>query len=401
MADDDLNETPDDSIGSALASALAEHETASTEKANATPTAAAKSAPTKPEAEQTDAAETPAEGTASETEAAEPKEDTGETGETKAEADKTAGSVTDPPANWPAKDKELFKKQPPDVQKFLLDRHKAMEGDYIKKTQAIAAFKREYEPVDKLFEPYRDRMKAGGWTPHKLVEAWSNVEKRLMEGDGINVVAGLVQGYKIDLGKVAQALGLRPRPLPNGSATEQPEQPAHDPLNLSPDHPVMRQLSAIQARQDAEDRARADEVRRLQTGAEARIMSQIEEFKSAQDDKGNPLHPHFDEVEEAMTLLAQSALAAKKPLPPLKDLYETAVWANPSTREANLAARERAQQEKAASEARAKAAQARKAGSSVTGAPGSGQAPNGKARTDLSLREQLEANFNDHAGGRI
>jgi hypothetical protein len=92
---------------------------------------------------------------------------------------------------------------------------------------------------------------------------------------------------------------------------------------------------------------------------------------------------------------------ARKPVPPLKELYETAVWANPSTREATLAARERAQQAKAADEARAKAAQARKAGSSVTGAPGSGQAPTGRSRTDLSLREQLEANFADTVGGRI
>ena len=397
---DDLNNSkaltpPDDTIRSALASAMAQHETPAETPPKPAPEAPAQAA-------ESDSAETGTEVASEESGDQEPADGAGEAVEEKPGEEKPAAtSGTEPPANWSAKDKATFKGLAPEAQKFLLDRHKAMEGDYIKKTQAIAAFKREYEPVDKIFEPYRDRMKAGGWTPAKLVEAWGNVEKRLMEGDGVNVVAGLVQGYKIDLGQVARTLGLRPRQQQaNGNGAAQPAQPQHDPLSLSPDHPVVRQLNSIQERLAAEDRARADEVRRRQTAAETRVMGEIEEFKSAQDDKGNLLYPHFDDVEAAMAQLAQSANATGKPLS-LKDLYETAVWANPSTRDAMLAARERAQQEKATEEARAKAARARKAASSVTGAPGSGQAPTGRPRTDLSLREQLNAAYGDHVGGRI
>jgi hypothetical protein len=405
MADDEaLNETPDDSIASALASAIAEHEAPKEGAGEAAP----KAASAKPaveasaEAESADGAKEPSKDAASEAEA-EQQEGAGEAAETgeKSAAPDDAKVEAELTGKWSAADKEILKKATPEVRALIIRRHKEMETAYVKKTTEIAAFKRDYDPVDKYFEPFRDRMKTGGWTPAKLVEAWGNVEKRLMDGDGVSVVAGLVQGYKIDLGQVARALGLRPRPAANGSAAEHPEQPQADPLNISPDHPVMRQLSSIQERLAADDRARADQARRFQTDAESRVMGEIDQFKSALDDKGNPLHPHFDELEDVMTQLAQSAATAKKPIPPLKDLYETAVWANPSTREATLAARERAQQEKAAGEARAKAAQARKAGSSVSGAPGSGHAPNGRSRTDLSLRDQLEAAFGDQATGRV
>jgi hypothetical protein len=62
------------------------------------------------------------------------------------------------------------------------------------------------------------------------------------------------------------------------------------------------------------------------------VMSEIDQFKSALDDKGNPLHPHFDELEEAMALLVQSALATNTPAPPLKDLYVIAMEMATATR---------------------------------------------------------------------
>ena len=397
MADNDLDDSPNDSIASALASAIAEHE-APKEAVAAEP--AEKPVAVPPEkGSKSDAPKDAPKEQRAETETPEPQEGDSEAPEPKPDQEKQASaSGSEPPANWPAADKETFKKLAPEGQQFLLKRHREMEAAFTKKTQEIAEFRREFDPVNKIFEPYRDRMKAGGWTPAKLVEAWSNVEKRLMEGDGVNVVAGLVQGYKVDLGKVAQALGIRPRAAATdpGTGAAQPEPTAHDALNLSPDHPVIRQLASIQERLAADDRARMDLVRRNQTAAEQRVMSEIEEFKSALDDKGTALHPHFDELEDVMTQLAQSAIAAKKPVPPLKELYETAVWANPSTRAA-LQSRERRDQEaKVADEARAKAERARRAGSSVTGAPGSGQAR--ATPIDRTLREELEEAAADAAG---
>jgi hypothetical protein len=77
-------------------------------------------------------------------------------------------------------------------------------------------------------------------------------------------------------------------------------------------------------------------------------------------------------------------------VPPLQELYERAVRANPSTYQAQRIADQQSAERKRQFEARAKAAAARKASSSVTGAPGSGQPPIGRA-PGRSLREELEA----------
>ena len=98
-----------------------------------------------------------------------------------------------------------------------------------------------------------------------------------------------------------------------------------------------------------------------------------------------------------MTSLAQAALASKQAVPSLDQLYETAVFATPSTRDKVLTAQRQQEEAKRTEEARTKAASARRAGSSVTGAPGTGQAPTGRGASELSLREQLEAAADDAA----
>jgi hypothetical protein len=44
----------------------------------------------------------------------------------------------EPPQHWPEEKKQLFRAQSPEAQQFLLERHKAMEGDYTRKTQELA-----------------------------------------------------------------------------------------------------------------------------------------------------------------------------------------------------------------------------------------------------------------------
>lgn len=419
---DDRETDSNESIASALASALASHDEGQAQDAPAAqpaeeraPAPAEKPAGKPDKPDKTPAAEKPARPkqrarAPDAAPAAEPAREADKPPETEPkEPDEGAGEAAEkpadkpdpeaPPANWKSSDKAMFRELPAPAKRFVLDRVKSLEADYTRKTQAIAQLKREYEPVDKLFEPHRARMQQAGWTPAKLIEAWSNVERRLMEGDGANVVAGLIRGYKVDLGQVAQALGLRPRGGTAESGVEQPPRPDAPPAQVP--SPVEERLQRIQDRLDAQERERLDGLRRWQTGEETRVMNQIEEFKTATDDHGELLHPHFDELEDAMTLLANQARAARKPVPSLEALYEAALWADPSTRQATLAARDRAQREKDAEEARAKAARARKAGSSVTGSPGSGSAPNGRDTSGMSLRQQLDAAYDEQSGGRI
>jgi prophage DNA circulation protein len=91
------------------------------------------------------------------------------------------------------------------------------------------------------------------------------------------------------------------------------------------------------------------------------LDAEIKNFKSAVNETGELLHPHYGQVEAAMNALAQSYVASEQPVPSRVELYEAAVWANSSTRTALLASQKQAEQSKAAEEARAKAASAGRA----------------------------------------
>jgi len=301
------------------------------------------------------------------------------------EAAATEAKPLEPHANWSKEAKEHFAKLDQASQTFLLDREKSMQADYTKKTQEIAALKRDYEPVDKLFSPYKDQMKASGQTPHSLIEGWANVEKALMNGKGIDVIRGIVHGYKLNPQEIIAALGANPQPKTTDTSVQ--PQPA---FQLPPE--IAAKLSKIdqfESRFAADDQAR-------QNAEIAKVSKSIEDFKSEKDGSGNALHPHFEEVEQDMAVLAQ-VMRAQNIVPTLKDLYEKAVYANPSTRAKVLAADKQAEEKRVKDEARAKAEKARKASSSVTGSPsnGSGQPLSNGRDNSMSLRDQIAQSFNE------
>lgn len=332
------------------------------------------------------------------------------TDKTAAAADPTAAQAQpgadskEPPAHWSQADKDKFKAMPADGQAFVLDRFKAMEGDYTRKTQEVAHLKKEYGPVDEMFAPHKDVMRQKGFTPRSLIESWANVEMKLAGGtdSAVDVIKGLIGGYNIPIAKLAAALGMasgaapakdtqQPTAVENGQVVQVPPEVAAELKALREQVSGFGQKFQTIEQRDAAVR-RAQEIQQ-----EEAVSSQVNEFKSAKDDKGGLLHPHFEEVESLMTSLAQAALASKQAVPSLKELYETAVYANPSTRDKVLTAARQQEETKRAEAARAKAASARRAGSSVTGAPGTGQAPSGRSASELSLREQLEAAADDAA----
>lgn len=302
------------------------------------------------------------------------------------------GAAKEAPDNWSPADKAAFKTLPAPAQDFLLRRHGAMEADYTRKTQAIAEFQREYEPVRQLFAPHADILKAKGFTPSSLVQAWYQVEKNLMEPtQAVQTAANIIKGYNIPLDKVAAALGLHVGPKDG----QPPAPTAEQPIALPPE--VTERLTAV-------DRFLADQQRREQLGQQQQfeqraqgVMNDINQFASATDSAGALLHPHFQEVEADMQRLVLASRASGQAIPPLSELYDQAVWANPSTRKQVLDAEraaDQAQRDTVAAqkqaEARERAERARRAGASVNGSPGGagGQAPsrrgsNGSVRDDL------------------
>ena len=89
-----------------------------------------------------------------------------------------------------------------------------------------------------------------------------------------------------------------------------------------------------------------------------------------------------------MLHLAYVAQARGQDVPPLQELYDRAVRANPSTYQALRLTEQQSAARQIKDEARAKAAAAKRAASSVTGAPCAGPAPLGRSSA-RSLREEI------------
>lgn len=288
------------------------------------------------------------------------REDSPEESESEeSEEQASAEDSLEPPDHWSAADKETFSKAPKEVQEWALRRHKEMEADYTRKTQEIAEFKRDYEPIEQMFAPHKSYLRTQGLTPADVVQRWHAAEQFLTE-QPVEAIKWLAGNYGVDINQLAQQ--------------EQPADPQIQQLNQK----IAGLESQLTERQQAEVQQR-----------QSQIMDQIQSFASETDEAGNPARPYFNDVMEDMVSLARAEQAAGR-TPVLKDLYDKAVWANPQVREQVLSAQRKAAEEKQAQEARAKAAAAKKAAKSVSGQP-SGSTP---SSDDLGLRESLERAFN-------
>lgn len=316
-------------------------------------------------------------------------------GEVKPDGEPEQKPTVELPSSFSPKDRADFAKLPAEGQRILKDMIARQDKDYSKKTAAAADLKREYEPVDQIFAPHREIMRQKGLTPGNLIQAWANVEQELASGDinrQLNIVSGLIQNYRIDRAAVAKALGLA-APAGGQQDGEQGAEGERADLHPAVAAAIQAAIGPISQKLEASERAARENAQRArQTQLEAK-EAEINEFKSAQDDKGSLIHPHWDELEDEIHRLALTYVARNQPPPPLQQLYENAEWANPSTREKLLTARQQAAEQERKDQERAKAARATRAGSSVTGAPGPGQSA--QRPVDRSLKEELQAAFDE------
>lgn len=396
---------PVDDIRSALDAAVAAHDAVEEKSPRATPEPTATESADKPDtrARGPDGKFIRAEGDEAPEPAAAPTEKPAETPvPTEPKPDAPATSK-DAPQNWPEADKATFKALPAEAQDFLLRRHNEMTADYTRKTQQLADFRREYEPVHQMFAPHMDALRQRGLTPASTISAWYNVEKTLLSGGqgAVATIKGIVDGYKIDPAQLAAALGVRQQAAPQPQPGADGQMPAIEsptgsqPIQLPPE--FLQRLNQVEAWRAQEEQRKQFEAQQSYAMRAADVTSQIEQFASAVDSAGQPLHPHFKDVEDHMTTLSLAA-QARGEKPTLSELYEQAVWANPSTRarlqeaERAAATAQRAAEEKREAEARrAKAEQSRRAGSSVSGAPGSGSQAPGRPRSNGSVLDDLRA----------
>lgn len=259
-------------------------------------------------------------------------------------------AVVDAPVALSGAIKEKWVTLPEDVQREW----KKREDDFHRAMTANDGELRMGRTIKEIASPYMATIQAEGGTVEGAFKDLLNTAYVLRTGSPNQKAAVLMQAaqqFGVDLGGYMQQ---------------------------SQQNPHFNQLAQLQ-----------DEIHRLKQAQtqspqmiEQELQKRLEDAKIDEEIRSfaaNPKNSHFETVRADMGALMSSGRAKD-----LQEAYEMACWANPSIRQANLAAQEAAEKAKRKEEMEAK----RKASSSVAGSP-SGASPSAGEKTQLSLRDQI------------
>ena len=253
----------------------------------------------------------------------------------------------------------------------MLDRIKAQDGDYTKKTQEIA-------PLRNVIQQWTPYLTQTGQDPAQTFHLLMSAEQRLRNGtpqDKAEVFRALANDYGVPLE------GLAP---PQGEAGEPDEQQLLQNAINQAIQPYQQQLEGMQSYMTQQQQAA--------TQAQVNtIQQQVTAFAGEKDGQGQLAHPYFNDpgVQDMMTMLAQQEQASGRQ-PQLQDLYDRAIWAVPAVKDKLL----KVQQSNAEQQQRERVEKAKAAGASVSS--GGGAAPPTDEQPQ-GIRESVEQAWNSHA----
>jgi hypothetical protein len=260
-----------------------------------------------------------------------------------------------PPAGWTAAEKAEWQKLPPAVQAAVSRR----ETEIANGGRQWSEEKRHYESV---LSPIAEASRRRGLSVEQGAQLLAAAQNALEENP-IQGIKRLAATYGVDLATLAgtAAEGSREAPQPDIEALVR--------------RAVQPMLAPIQ------DRYAREETQRQQS-----TVDLVTTFATS------PGHEHFEAVQDELMAMIPT-IKANNPTwtheKVLQDAYDRAVYANPTTRQAVLAAQQAEAEAKRQTEAKARADKARRAGSSVTGAPSG--SPSTQAKD--TLRGEIEAAF--------
>lgn len=229
------------------------------------------------------------------------------------------------PKAWAKEQHERWGKLDKETQDYIEHREKQMlEGlsQYSEKAKRADVW-------EGAVKPYLPMIHAQGAQPHEAVTYLFEAHRQLSSGSHDERAAYLVkvaESYGIDISKAAAGAGA--------AAAAAAQEPAA--------------VKELRERTERLERDRKHELDQRVSQTKTRVESEVLAFAEAKDEKGNPKHPYFDECAEDIVALINAGHALDK-------AYEKAVYANPVTREKELARlqteREAALREKAKQEA--------------------------------------------------
>jgi hypothetical protein len=269
-----------------------------------------------------------------------------------------------PPQHWPNDFKEQFEKMDATGQHLFMKRYKDLEGDYTKKTQSLAKYRKRQEAFDEIMKPHMDDFSRAGMDEVGAVRQLLAAHDYLRK-DPKQAILWLAKNYGVDMSEV----GI--------DSTE--EDDYADPQVKALQQQVAQLQGFLQNQQQTQMQS-----------VQQNTQSMIDQFAGEKDANGNPKHPHFDEVRDRMGVLIQGNQA-----PDLATAYDMAVYADPKLRQSlmdNYA--ETKTQKKVKTEAVAKAKKAQRSTVRGNAAPAEKALPTGMSVRDTIMKsiQQLENN---------
>lgn len=256
--------------------------------------------------------------------------------------------IRQPPKSWSKDYHEHWSKTDPKVQEYIEKREK----DFLDGLEQYKGDSQYAKQLRDILTPYKPFLQAQGVDETQAVKYLLNAQYRLSNGT--------VEERKSAYEQIGRDLGL----------VQAQAAAAVDPAVSQLQKELNGIKSTLTARQTAEYKSAQDAAAR-----------EVETFAA------DAAHPYFQDVIQDMVILINAGHS-------LTDAYEKAVWANPLTREKELARIQTESAAKLKSKAKDEADAARKAaGSNVRGqetrkAP---TEPKGKFLSDESMREELKA----------
>jgi hypothetical protein len=269
------------------------------------------------------------------------------------------------PNHWPKDFAAKFEALEPPAQHLFMQRYKDLEGDYTKKTQAIAKYKKRQDAFDEIMAPFKSQFERAGMDDVGAVRQLLAAHDYLRK-DPANAINWLASQYGVDIGAIGNDPAL--------------EDEFADPQVKQLQQQVAQLTGFIQNQQTQQ-----------QSYEQASTQSFIDQFAAETDASGNPAHPHFETVRSVMGSLISSGNATD-----LKSAYEAAVYANPELRQEELkrvAASQSQAKVKTEAVQKAKKAQRSKVRGSAT--PAAQALP-----ANASIRDTINASIRQLENGR-
>ena len=202
------------------------------------------------------------------------------------------------PEHWSSDEKTAFAEFSPDVQEILLAKDKQYQQGYQEKAEGIAA-------ITEALEPWKDALAQRGVTADQAIRTLFAAQNQI----DANPLQGILT--------VAQSYGILDQ-MREHFAPQTDDDDFTDPEVKALKQEISELKQQIGTGTTGTDQHKAHAVRK-----------QVQDFKTATNDKGELLHPHFDKVKNVMAGFVTGGSTLEK-------AYEEAVWTVPEFRDAQI-----------------------------------------------------------------